>query len=61
MESPYGRPNGYAIGFKAGGLLREGNSRLYRVVYDRDKQLLATKKIAEATLDFYMKGLTKSI
>jgi hypothetical protein len=53
----YGRPNGYAIGFKAGGLFREPNSRLYRVVYDREKQLQGAKKIAEATLDFYLEGL----
>jgi hypothetical protein len=54
----YGKPNGYSLGFRARGLWREPNSQLYRVVYDRDKQLSATKKIAAATLDFYNEGLT---
>ena len=39
----YGGDNGYAIGFYARGLWREPNSRLYRVVYDRDKQIAAAK------------------
>jgi len=53
----YGKPNGYAIGFKARGLVREPTSQLYRVVYDRDKQLKAAKEIASATLRFYREGL----
>ena len=48
----YGGDNGYAIGFYARGLWREPNSQLYRVVYDRDKQTAAAKKITEATLSF---------
>ena len=54
----YCKPNGYALGFRARGLWREPNSQLYRVVYDRDKQLSAAKKIAAATLDFFREGLT---
>ena len=54
----YCKPNGYALGFVARGLYREPNSQLYRVVYDRTKQLNATKRIAAATLDFYREGLT---
>lgn len=53
----YSRPNGYAIGFYARGLNREPNSQLYRVVYDRDKQMRAAKKLAVATLNFYRAGL----
>src|SRR5579863_114682 len=53
----YGGDNGYAIGFWAHGLFREPNSQLYRVVYDRDKQLRAAKKIAEATLSFFFEGI----
>jgi hypothetical protein len=53
----YGGENGYAIGFRAGGLYRAPTSRLYRVVYDRDKQLQAAKKIAKATLDFFVEGI----
>jgi hypothetical protein len=54
----YGKPNGYALGFRARGLWREPTSQLYRVIYDRDKQLRAAKRIAAATLDFYREGLT---
>jgi hypothetical protein len=53
----YGRANGYAIGFRARGLFREPTSQLYRVVYDRDKQLIGAKEIAAATLRFYREGL----
>lgn len=53
----YGKQNGYAIGFFAGGLNREPNSQLYRVIYDRKSQMNAVKKVAEATLDFYKQGL----
>jgi len=53
----YSKPNGYAIGFRARGLWREPTSQLYRVVYDPDKQLVAARKIAAATLDFYREGL----
>jgi hypothetical protein len=52
----YGGDNGYAIGFFARGLLREPTSRLYRVVYDRDKHLSAAKKIVEGTLKFFLEG-----
>lgn len=54
----YCKPNGYAIGFRARGLCREATSQIYRVVYDREKQAGAAKKIAAATLDFYREGLT---
>jgi hypothetical protein len=54
----YSKPNGYAVGFYARGLVREATSQIYRVVYDPEKQLTAAKKIAAATLDFYREGLT---
>jgi hypothetical protein len=53
----YGGDNGYAIGFYARGLWREPNSQLYRVVYDRDKQTAAARKITEATLSFFLEGI----
>ncbi|HTV06273.1 MAG TPA: DUF2971 domain-containing protein [Acidobacteriaceae bacterium] len=54
----YTKPNGYAIGFRVRGLWREPTSQVYKVVYDREKQQSAAKKIAAATLDFYREGLT---
>lgn len=54
----YGKKNAYAIGFYARGFWREPNSQIYRVVYDREKQMKATKRIAAATLDFFREGLT---
>jgi hypothetical protein len=48
----------YAIGFYPAGLNREPNSTLYRVIYDRQKQEEAAKRIVEATVNFYRKGLT---
>lgn len=54
----YSKPNGYAIGFRAGGLYREPTSQVYRVIYDVERQMAAAKKIAAAMLDFYGKGLT---
>ncbi len=54
----YGGDNPYAIGFYARGLCREATSQLYKVVYDRAKQLNATKEVARATLRFYLEGLT---
>ena len=55
----YGGENGYAIGFYASGLFRDPTSQLYRVIYDQDKHLKATKDIARATLTFYREGLTE--
>ena len=49
----YGGDNGYAIGFYARGLWREPNSRLYRVVYDRDKQIAAAKMSPWSGLFFW--------
>ena len=54
----YGNQNGYALGFYARGLHREPNSTLYRVIYDAEKQEKAAKQLAEATLNFYIEGLT---
>jgi hypothetical protein len=48
----------YAIGFHPWGLNREPNSTLLRVIYDREKQVAAAKKVAEATLHFYIEGFT---
>jgi hypothetical protein len=53
----YGKENAYAIGFHTIGLIREPNSAIYRVVYDRERQERAAKKLAEATLWFYRDGL----
>ena len=55
----YGRKNGYAIGFHARGFAREPTSQIFRVIYDREKQMIAVKKIAAATLDFYREGLSE--
>ena len=54
----YGKENGYAIGFYARGLNREPNSTLYRVIYDEQKQKEAARALAEATIQFYLEGLT---
>ena len=54
----YGKPNGYAIGFYARGFWREATSTLYKVVYDRAVQEKTSKEIAEATLRFFVEGLT---
>jgi hypothetical protein len=53
----YGKKNGYAIGFFARGLFREATSRLYKVVYDRERQQKIVKELAEATLAFFLEGL----
>jgi hypothetical protein len=54
----YGRPNGYAIGFYARGFFREATSTIYRVIYDRELQKRVAKEIADATLNFFLEGLT---
>jgi hypothetical protein len=54
----YGKQNGYAIGFYARGLNREPGSTLYRVIYDERKQEKAARELAEATIQFYLDGLT---
>lgn len=54
----YSKDHGYAIAFFARGFYREPNSQLYRVIYDRDKQIEAVKKLVAATLTFYHEGLT---
>lgn len=53
----YGRRNGYALGFYARGLNREPGSTIYRVIYDANKQQSAARKLAHATVDFYVQGL----
>jgi hypothetical protein len=50
-------PGRFAIAFHPGGLNREPNSSLYRVIYDKAKLEAAVKKVVYATLDFYMLGL----
>jgi len=55
----YGKQNGYALGFYARGLNREPNSSLYRVIYDPEKQERAAQELAEATVNFYLEGLTE--
>jgi DUF2971 family protein len=54
----YGKRNGYAIGFSARGLWRDPTSMLYRVVYDRALQQKVARELAEATLSFFLEGLT---
>jgi hypothetical protein len=54
----YGRRNGYAIGFYARGFWREPTSTIYRVVYDRERQEKVSRDIAEATLKFFLEGLS---
>jgi hypothetical protein len=55
----YGNKNGYALGFYARGLCREPNSTLYRVIYDENTQRKAARDLAEATVRFYLQGLTE--
>jgi Protein of unknown function (DUF2971) len=56
----YGKENGYAIGFYARGFYwREPTSTIYRVFYDRTKQEEAVKKVADATLQFFLEGLNE--
>lgn len=55
----YGGENGYAIGFFARGLFREPTNQLYKVVYDREKQSQAAKKIADGTMRFFQEGLNE--
>src|ERR1017187_7578942 len=55
----YGKQNGYAIGLYARGLQREPTSTLFRVVYDREKQERAARELAEATVKFYLDGLSQ--
>jgi hypothetical protein len=54
----YGKRNGYAIGFFARGLQREPNSALFKVVYDIEKHRKAVEQLAEATVNFYLEGIT---
>ena len=52
----YGKPNAYAIGFRARGLWREPTSQLYRVVYDRDRQLKAVKENCDGNITLLSRG-----
>jgi hypothetical protein len=52
--------NGYAIGFKAGGLIGIPNSLLVRVNYDRDAHLRLVLKAAHATVRFFKDGIEKN-
>jgi hypothetical protein len=54
----YGKDNGYAIGFHTRGFWRKTTSTIYRVSYDREKQEKVSKELVEATLRFYVEGLT---
>jgi hypothetical protein len=54
----YGKKNGYAIGFHARGLWREPTSTIYKVVYDKSRQVKVAQELAQATLQFYLEGLT---
>jgi hypothetical protein len=51
--------NGYAIGFKASGLLGIPNSLLVRVNYDRDAHLRLAIKASNATVRFFKEGIEK--
>jgi hypothetical protein len=57
----YGKKSGDALGFYARGLNREPTSALYRVIYDPYKQEKAAQELAEATVSFYLEGLTARI
>jgi len=54
-----GGENGYAIGFRAGGLFGYPNSLVAQVNYNRDAHLAVAEQIAEATVCFYRDGLDK--
>ncbi len=54
----YGKRNGYAIGFHTRGFWRKPTSTIYRVAYNRERQEKVSKELAEATLAFYLEGLT---
>ena len=55
----YGKKNAYAIGFHARSFWEEPKSQSYSVVFDREWQLRAVKKVAAATLDSFREGLTE--
>ena len=56
--SEVGGENGYAIGFRVGGLFGPVHNRLVvRVNYDKLVHADAAKEVAEATIRFYLKGL----
>lgn len=50
--------NGYAVGFRARGLMIDVNTVLARVSYDRTKHERMALAAAESTLAFYREGLT---
>jgi hypothetical protein len=49
--------NGYAIGFRAGGLF--GNGLVARVNYDKQQHKVVAEQIADATIRFFRDGLEK--
>jgi hypothetical protein len=56
--SEIGGENGYAVGFRVGGLFGLTNNRLVvRVNYDSVLHSTAANDVAEATIHFYLKGL----
>ena len=48
---------GYAIGFDQ-QIVGGNQTALFKVIYDREKQEAAAERLARATLDFYLKGLS---
>ena len=54
----YGKPNGYAIGFYAGGLFRDATSTVYKVNYDKALHEKISDDTARATLRFFLDGLS---
>jgi hypothetical protein len=54
--SDAGGENGFAIGFRVGGLFG-GNRLVVRVNYDRDLHLALAGEVAEATVNYFLKGL----
>jgi hypothetical protein len=49
--------NGYAIGFRARGLLVDGNTAVVRVNYDTELHKRIADQAARLTLQFYLEGL----
>jgi Protein of unknown function (DUF2971) len=49
---------GYAIGFDHRDFAGGHPTALFKVIYDREKQEAAAERLARATLDFYLKGLS---
>jgi hypothetical protein len=52
-----GGENGYAIGFRVGGLFGGLQRLVAKVNYDRDLHITLAKEVADATITYFLKGL----